>query len=955
MRPFLFFAAWLLASCGPKAPPAVDIAAVATARPADPLPLDPKVRSGRLDNGLTWYVEVNPEPRARAELRLVVHAGSVLEDEDQRGLAHLLEHLAFNGTEHFPGNSLVTYLESIGTRFGAHLNAYTSFDETVYMLRVPTDDAAVFDKGLLVLRDWAGGIVFDPAEIDKERGVVLEEWRLSLGPGERLGAQVRPLLFAGSPYADRMPIGTEESLRTFTPEAVERFYRDWYRPDLMAVVVVGDVDPDEAERQIREKFGDLRAPDAPRERPRHVLPGLDAPARLVLTDPEIPQGGFDVTRVFPDPEGSTHGDYRQGLAEGLAQAILNERLGELSRREDTPILGAYGARSRLTAASRYDRVEVAPKAGREIEAYELVFGEVRRFVELGPTEAELERARANTLRFFRAALVELDQTDSSEHAEEIIRVHLTGEPMPGLPYEAAMAERYVPAIDAAEVRAVAATFLQPPWLTVVVLPEAEGVTPPAVADLEAAEARVAAAEIAPLAQEEALPPLIAAPTPGTITAVDDALVEKIGFKRYTLSNGVTVYARNTDFKADEVVFSGFSPGGSTLLSDDDMVALYTGLSIRARSGAGALDARQIDRWLAGRKLSVSVGVGGLTETVSGSASPGDLDAALQLLHATVVAPRFDADAFALEREARAEGLRNRLATPAAHFSDAWTQTLYPDDPRFKPWTVEDLAKMDLERSRALYRDRFGDLSDLTLVVVGALPADFEASLARWVATLPAGGRAETARDRGFRLVEGEHRVVVEKGAEPQARVQMLWHGAFPDPSLARKTTFEAMLEGLRVKLRESLREDLGGVYGVGVSGVIRDRFQETYEIYVSFGCDPARADELEAEVERVFAAFAAAPPEDRLLVQFRETNRRSLEQAVRTNGFWLSGLVGALDAGRDPVDALLGVEARVAAVTAADVQAMAKATLDPPNAVRGRLVPEPGAAPTPPAPPKGTP
>jgi zinc protease len=512
--------------------------------------------------------------------------------------------------------------------------------------------------------------------------------------------------------------------------------------------------------------------------------------------------------------------------------------------------------------------------------------------------------------------------------------------MPGLAYEVALAERFVPEITPDEIRELARGFLAGPRLTVAVLPEKDGLPIPTVADLRAAEARVASIALAPLTQETALPELVAAPGPGSIAATETALVESLGFTTYKLSNGVTVHARRTDFKADEVVFSGFSPGGANLLADADMIPLYTGMSVRERSGAGALDIEQLERWSAGKKLGVSVGVGALSESISGSASPEDLDEALQLLHATLVAPRFEERSFRLEREARLESLRNRLASPFTHFSDAWNLAIYPNDPRSRPWTVDDMAKMDLARSQALFQDRFGDLSDLTLVFVGALPDDFEASLARWVATLPAGGRAEQARDRGVRPIEGAHRVVVRKGAEPQARVQIYLHGPFQDPSLQRKATFDAMLEALRVKLRESLREDLGGVYGVGVSGAVRDRFEHRYDLYVSFGCDPERADELEAEVDRVLAAFTAEPPEDRLLVQYRETTRRSMQQAVRTNGFWLSGLAGALETGRDPVDTMLNVEARANAVTADDIVAMARATLKTPNVIRGRLLPE---------------
>ncbi|TVQ88804.1 MAG: insulinase family protein [Deltaproteobacteria bacterium] len=936
MRHFALLTGLILVSCTRAVPEAAPIPQTAALH--EPLPLDSGVRTGVLDNGLTWFIEVNREPAERAVLRLAVDAGSILEDEDQLGLAHVLEHMAFNGTENFPGNTLITYLESTGTRFGAHLNAHTGFDETVYKLQVPTDDLEQLDTGLLVLRDWAGGLTFDPEEIDKERGVVLEEWRLRLGPGERLGRQIRPLLFQGSPYHERMPIGTEESLRTFTPEAIERFYRDWYRPDLMAVIVVGDVDPDEIEASIVAKFSDLQGPDQPRERVRPEVPGLQEPAWLVLTDPEVPTSNLQVSRVFVEREGSTHGDYRRSLAEGLMQRAMAERLGELSRREDSPLLGAFAGRSRITPTSRADQLGINPKAGREIEAYELVLTELRRFVEFGPTEGELDRARRDTLRFFRSMLKEIDQTSSTTHAEEIIRVFMTGEPMPGLPYEVALAERFVPDFTVQDIQVIAEEFLQGPRLVVGIFPEGHE-SIPSIEQFQASEARVATVELAPPeAEGELVDPIEPPPTPGSVVHIDRTFEESLGFVRYDLSNGVQVYVRPTDFKSDEVRFAGFRPGGSSLIDDADYVPLATMGSILTQSGVGALDAEALRRWLAGKNLSVTTRVGTYAEKVSGSASPEDLGYALQLLHAKVVAPRFDETAFALDRASRTESLRNRLVNPAAHFSDAWTRLVSPDDPRAQPWTVERLAEMDLARSEALYRERFGDLAGLQLVFVGAIPDDFEDLLSRWVATLPASGEVSEPRDRGFRPVQGEHELVVERGSEPQARVRMFWHGPFDDPSLERRAAFEALMSALRVQLRESLREELGGVYGVSAYGSISDRFDHTFDLSVTFSCDPDRVDELVAEVERIFAQAVETPPEERLLTQYKETVRRSYQEMSRTNDYWMV-LLRFLEADRDPVPAMVGAVELANAVSAQDVQSMAAQTLSTPNLVRGRLIP----------------
>jgi zinc protease len=863
----------------------------------------------------------------------------VLEDEDQQGLAHLLEHMAFNGSEHFDGNELIEVMQAMGMRFGAHVNAHTSFDETVYKLTVPTEPE-LLGKALLVFEDWAGGLTLSDEEIEKERGVVIEEWRRSLGPGRRISDQVVPLTYYGSPYHERLPIGTLESLQSFEPEAVRRFYEQWYRPDLMAFIAVGDFDVDEMEAQIKARFGKLENPDAPRERTRPPLPDHE-PLYKIITDPELPQTSLSVLLKVDDIEGQTHGTYRETLIEGMVAGILNERFGAISRKPGAPYLGAGVSQSRLTPTEGSWGFGALAREGEILAAYEAGLVEIERMVRHGVTQAELDRARANTVRQFDAYLAEKENEDSNNAAGELIRVFTNDECMPGVEYEVDLVRAYLPAVTVAEVNAIAkARLTTGSKVVLVTLPEKDGVTPPTVEDLKAVEARVAAMDIGAPEAEQAVQPPIDAPAPGSISATDTSLVEPLGFTRWTLSNGIDVYWKKTDFKDDEVLFRGQSPGGLSLVPDADHVPASTAVSLAYRSGAGELDDDGLIRWTTGRKFNVGVSLGSDQEVLSGSASPQDLEAALTLLYARVVAPRFDADALVVEKGARAESLRNRLLNPSAVFRDAWGQALYPTDPLRRPWTLETLDQMDLARSEAIYKDRLADLHDADFVFVGALPDDFERLVTTWIATLPGGDRVEEPRDRGHRMATGPVSVTKHVGQDPKANVTLVWHGPFEAPSYLTRNRYNALDSVLSERLREELREEKSGVYGVSVGSRV-ERFPEDHYVFsISFTCDPERADELATEALRVVEELKAAPPAARYVEQVTAQRKRGYEEDLRQNSYWRGQLSGALDREEDPVDGVHGYLGRVESLTPADIQAAAKKYLSTKNFAKGLHLPE---------------
>ncbi|MEM6927721.1 MAG: insulinase family protein, partial [Myxococcota bacterium] len=752
-------------SCSTKAP---DPAAAGGIAVDQALPVDPGVRQGQLDNGLRWFVEVNGEPASRAELRLVVKAGSVLEDDDQLGLAHFVEHMAFNGTENFPANTLIEYLESTGTKFGAHLNAYTSFDRTVYQLRVPTDDAEVFDKGFTVLADWAGGITFADEEIEKERGVVLEEWRRRLGPGQRIGEVTQPLVYGESRYTDRLPIGTEESLTGFAPDAARRFYADWYRPDLMAVIAVGDFDPDAVQKQIEETFGGLANPAEPRPREVDRIASHAETRYAVLDDAELTRTSLQILVHRDLPQATTWGDYRHDMLVGIVNGILGERFADLAREPEAVFIGAGSGQSRFNLHEGADYLGASPREGRVLDTYRLVLTELARLKAHGVRSSELERAKARTLQGYDKLLAEMETTDSRTHARELVRVFAEEESMAGTTAEVEAARAFVPAFTAEEIGAYvasAAFFPTTDRVVIVTQPAKEGLTLPTVDDLKAIEADVAAADVPPLADEADVGPLLTTiPEPGSIVETSTEHLETLGFTVYTLSNGITVWAKPTAFKEDQILFRGFSDGGHSWISDDAYVDAAYAPMLQRLSGLGNHDTSDLQKWKAGRSFGVSLRLGEFEESLAGSSAVDDLESALQQLHALFTAPQLTQKGFDQLLAQQTEVIQNRDKSPRTALNDAYNALVWPDDARRRPWTLERLGELDLGSARLQYEAHFGHATGFTFVFVGNLPPNFEQLAATYLATLPTDDKVQRAWvDRGQRPKKGQLEAIVRKG------------------------------------------------------------------------------------------------------------------------------------------------------------------------------------------------
>ncbi|NNE70227.1 MAG: insulinase family protein, partial [Rhodothermales bacterium] len=613
-----------------------------TVNAQEAMPMDSTYTVGTLANGLTYFIRENQRPENRAALWLAVNAGSILEEDDQQGLAHFLEHMAFNGTRDFEKQELVDYLESIGMRFGPDLNAYTSFDETVYMLEVPTDSLEVLDQALLIMENWASGITLDEEEIEKERGVVLEEMRAGKGAQARVRDKQFPTLLKGSAYPDRIPIGTEEVLSTAPTEAFRRFYERWYRPDNMAVIAVGDFDASDIERRITERFSGIARPESPLDRPDHPIPAHDETLVTVISDPELTSTSFVVYNLFPKRTATTEADNRRAFVEGVYHGMLNLRFAELRQEPDAPFLFAGSGSGSMVRATDAHVQSAQAKEGRVLESLEKVLTEIERVDRFGFTESEIERARTNVLRGLESALAEKDKRPSARHASEALTHFLTGAALPGLEFNVEQARRELPTITIEEVNALARqTTSQGSRVIAVTGPDKEDVTLPTEEELLAVFDTVRAdTSIVPWEDNVLEQPLVSE-RPRLGIVVRERTHPDIGVTEWELRNGVRVVMKPTDFQNDEVLLRAFSPGGTSLADDEAYNTARFATSVVSAGGLADFDPIQLGKALTGKIASASTSVGGFEESVRGRASPEDLETMFQLLYLKFTQPRLD--------------------------------------------------------------------------------------------------------------------------------------------------------------------------------------------------------------------------------------------------------------------------------------------------------------------------
>ena len=931
------------ATLAPEVLPAVPApslaAAASTLAESATVPLDPAVRTGKLDNGLTYYLRRNQRPEKRAEMWLAVNAGATLEDDDQQGLAHFCEHMAFDGTKNFKKHEIRNFLELNGMKFGADLNAYTGFDETVYMLKVPTDDGGVVDTALTILKEWAHNVSFEDAEIDKERDVVVEEWRLGRGAAARMRDKQLPVLFAGSRYAERLPIGKKEIIETASHDTLRRFYRDWYRPELMAVIVVGDIDPAAMEAAVRSRFSDLQNPSSPRPRVSYPVPGHDETLVSIATDPEATETGVSVYYKLPRRGRSTVADYRRQLVEQLFHGMLNNRLDEIRRRPDPPFLYASSAMGSFVRTCDVVSQSAGVQENGLARGLETLLTELARADRYGFNAAELERAKKNILRFYETAYRERDKEDSGRYLSELINLFFEDEPMPGIEFEMVLAQRFVPSITLEELNHLAREWSGEKNRVILVKgPQKALALLPTAAQVKELFRVATAAQLEPWVDRVRDEPLVARPPPPG-TFVEESTIAELGVTRWKLSNGVVVLLKPTDFKNDQVQLAAFSPGGSSLVPDERFVSTIYASQILPEGGLGAFDQVELGKALTGKIAYAYGSIGETEENIGGSASPQDVETLFQLIYLEFTAPRPDAKAFAAWKSRTKAQLANRLARPETVFADKLRVTMSQGHFRRRPASVELLDEIDLETAAAVWRERFGDAGDFTFGIVGAFKVeDIRPLVAKYLGGLPSTGRTETWRDIGVRPPPGVVNFEVRKGLEQKSQVQMTFTG--PTRWTRESEHLMAALgSALSIRLREVLREDLGGVYGIGAGGGIARRPLERYTFSVSFGCSPQRQEELRKTVLDVIEAVRKDGFSAEIVAKVREQQVREHETALKENGYWLGEILDALRYGDDP-RLILKYDELVRLVTPDTLRDAARQFLDPSRLVTGVLLPE---------------
>jgi zinc protease len=907
-----------------------------------PIPPDPAIKIGKLDNGITYYIKQNKKPEQRMELRLAVNAGSVCETDGQQGLAHFVEHMCFNGTKNFPSNRIVSMLEEMGVKFGAELNAGTSFDQTVYMLKVPTDSIEWINRGFQVFEDWAHQVSMEDSEIDKERGVIVEEWRLGLGAGERMQQKYIPILLKGSRYADRLPIGKVDVIKSFPHDTLRAFYKSWYRPDLMAIVVVGDIDPALAENKVREYFGRIPKPSGLNNRSEFTVPENVEPLISVATDKEA--SGFMAQIMFKQPKSNsiTYGDYRNSLMRSLYTSMLNSRFQEITRKPDAPFMGAgSGYSSFIGRTVDVYSLSAAAKENQIEKSIEVVMTENERVRQFGFTASELERAKKNVLTMYENNAKEADKTLSGTFADEFVRNYLDKESIPGYQKEFELVKDYLPGISLAEINKLGQNWIsEKNIVALITAQEKEGIKVPTeqeVAEIiksvrsKKIEAYVENISNAPLLKEQ--------PSPSPITKRMENTED--GFTELAFGNGVHVVLKSTDFKNDEILLTAFSPGGISIYPDTDILTASMTPNIIIQCGLGDYNYTDLQKKLSGNTAKLSPYISELREGVNGNCSPKDLETMLQLNYLYFTKIRRDEDAF----KSFVSRIRNQIkpmrTVPAVIFSDTLSKIITMNSPRvINLPTDTQLDQLNLDKAISVYKDRFADASDFTYVMIGNFKVDEVVPLLeKYIGGLPSIHRKETWKNVTPGFPKGLVVVDVPKNSEPQSQVAMVWKGKFRWKDKNRQT-FSMLMNILSIKCRESMREGQGGVYGVNIAGSATKLPKPSYTIQSTWGCNPENIGKLSATVLDEMAKIQTDGPTETDLNKVKETLIRDRETRLKENRFWLSAIQNYYLTG-DPILSLEEYKTFVNSFNGTDIKTVAKKYLDTRHYVQVALTPAP--------------
>lgn len=905
----------------------------------DSLPKDPNTIIGSLPNGMKYYIRKNAKPEKRAELRLAVNAGSTSENDDQQGLAHFVEHMAFNGTADFKKSELVDYLESVGTKFGPHLNAYTSFDETVYMLQIPTDKSEILDKGLLILENWSHRLTFDSVEVQKERGVVVEEWRLGQGADERMRRVYWPVLFKDSRYAERLPIGKKEIIEQAPVQTVKNFYRDWYRPELMAIIAVGDFDPVKMEKSIKDVFSKVPVIKDGRPVSKYEVPDNKDLLIASAKDKEARFSRIQLIYKQPMEEQYLVSDYRKSMAQQMFTSMLNERLGEIARKPEPPFIFAgsdFGAMVRNRYV--YDCTAVCKEEGIDSALITLV-NENERVRRFGFTKTEFERMKAKMLRNYEQAFSERDKNESRDYAREYVSNFLKNEPMPGIEFEYQLAKKFIPGITLEEVNAFAKSWITDGKNAIVIItaPDKPTTKIPDEASIAKVIRSMQQTDLSPYVDKVDDGPLVNAPLKGSPVTSTSELPFNV--KKWTLANGISVYAKTTDFKNDEIIFNSFRWGGWSNYPAKDHLSATMADAIIDESGFGSFNSTALEKKLSGKVVGCSPYISELQQGFSGSSSAKDLETMFQLLYGYATDPRKDKEAFMSMISKQKSVLKNRNADPQSIFMDSVSYIMASYHERYKPRTEKSMDEVSLDRAYDIYKDAFSSFAGSSFVFVGNFDIDtLKALTVKYLGSLPSASGEKKWTDIGMRPPKGKLERTVVKGQAPRSSVSLKFTQPF-EFNRKNRNEVSALNKLISIRLREVLREEKSGVYGVGFNSSPRHYPDSRLEHTISFSCNPDNADTLIIAANAVLDEILSKGCDEKNLAKIKETFIRERETNLRENSFWLSAIASSILNNEDLAE-ISDYNNWVRSLTVADMNAFAKKYLKRDNYARFVLKPE---------------
>ena len=893
-----------------------------------PLPVDKNVRIGQLDNGLTYYIRHNKLPENRAEFYIAQKVGSILEEPQQRGLAHFLEHMAFNGTKNFPGDDkglgVIPWCETVGIKFGTNLNAYTSIDETVYNIsNAPIDRTGVLDSCLLILHDWSNYILLKDDEIDKERGVIREEWRSRNSGMLRVYTDLLPTIYQGDKYADCMPIGSIDVINNFPYKDIRDYYHKWYRPDLQGIVIVGDIDVDTVEAKLKAVFADVQKPVNPAERTYYPVTDNKEPIVAIGTDKEVDDPSIEIyfkQDATPDSEKNNVGYLASQYMTSMISSMLNARLSELVQSANPPFTRAssyysdfFVAKTKeafaLSASSKADGIETALKT---------LLQETERARRFGFTESEYARARANYLQSLESAYNEREKTKHGSYVREYVQNFLNGEPIPGIEAEYAMMNQLAPNIPLQAMNMVMQQLVPDSNQVVIIAgPAKEGLKYPTkeevinllkgMKDLDL-QAYVDKVSDEPLMKE--------APKGGKIISEKEGDI--YGSTKLVLSNGVTVYVKKTDFKADEIRMKGTSLGGKSIFPDKDALNFAVMDNVIAVGGLGNFSQVDLTKVLAGKKVSVNAGLGATTENVFGTCSPKDFETMMQLTYLTFTAPRKDAEAFESFKNRMKAQLESAQANPLSSINDSLQKAMYNNHPRVVMMKPEMVDQIDYDRILEMYNDRFKDASDFTFYFVGNIDLETAKPLiAEYLGALPAINRKETFKDTKMSIRKGVYKNEYAKEQQtPTATIVFLYSGKAPY-TLKNDILLSFATQVLDMVYTEEVREKEGGTYGVNCFGDLQKYPKEQLLLQIVFQTDPAKKDKLAGIVVDELKKLAAEGPSDVHLQKVKEYMLKKYADNQKENGYWMNNLNDYFYYGMDMTEGYTDI---VNSITAKDIQ-----------------------------------